>query len=131
MSVKDRAEIVVIGAGIMGLSIAYHLARLGITDIAVIDRSYLCGGASGRDGGVFPWPFVWGFAQAARKLGVEVSTFVDVVGFDTEGSRITGVRTMTAKGPHTIRTSKVVNAAGAWSPEIARLLGVELPNKPH
>src|SRR5262245_53006312 len=27
--VKDRAEVVVIGAGIMGLSIAYHLARLG------------------------------------------------------------------------------------------------------
>src|SRR3954447_25592075 len=48
---RDHAEIVIIGAGIMGLSIAYHLARLGITDIAVIDRSYLCGGASGRNGG--------------------------------------------------------------------------------
>ena len=24
------------------------------------------------DGVVFPWPFVWGFAQAAEKLGVEV-----------------------------------------------------------
>src|SRR5689334_24188333 len=35
----------------MGLSIAYNLARLGVTDITVIDRSYLCGGASGRNGG--------------------------------------------------------------------------------
>jgi sarcosine oxidase subunit beta len=25
----------------------------------------------------------------------------------------------------------VVNACGAWSPEIAKLVGVELPNKPH
>src|SRR5437868_14306677 len=35
----------------MGLSIAYNLARLGVTEITVIDRSYLCGGASGRNGG--------------------------------------------------------------------------------
>src|SRR5258706_7158086 len=41
----------------MGLSIAYNLARLGVTDVVVVDRSYLCGGASGRNGrGVrAPW----------------------------------------------------------------------------
>src|SRR5579864_8696412 len=48
---RDRAEIVIVGAGIMGLAIAYHLARLGVTDVVVVDRSYLCGGASGRNGG--------------------------------------------------------------------------------
>src|SRR5580704_1705920 len=186
---RDRAEIVVVGAGIMGLAIAYHLARLGVKGVVVLDRSYLCGGASGRNGGgvraqwsseanirlmqesvqmcrdfafqmkinvwfrqggylflarteekrralegsvklqndnglstrmltpaearavvpeldtdgvvaasyspddgvVFPWPFVWGFAQAAQKLGVQVRTFTDVVGFETKGSRIDGV----------------------------------------
>src|SRR5579864_7148629 len=48
---RDRAEIVIVGAGIMGLAIAYHLARLGVTDVVVVDRTYLCGGASGRNGG--------------------------------------------------------------------------------
>src|SRR5580704_3685943 len=48
---RDRAEVVVVGAGIMGLSIAYNLATLGVTDVLVLDRSYLCGGASGRNGG--------------------------------------------------------------------------------
>ena len=48
---RDRADIVVVGAGIMGLAIAYNLAKLGKTDILVLDRSYLCGGASGRNGG--------------------------------------------------------------------------------
>ena len=84
------------------------------------------------DGVVFPWPFVWGFAQAAMKLGVEVATFTEVSGIDLHGTTIEGVRIRTAQGTeHTIRTKKVVNAAGAWSPEIAKLVGVELPNKPH
>src|ERR1700679_2968730 len=48
---RERAEIVIVGAGIMGLAIAYHLARLGVTDIVVVDQSYLFGGASGRNGG--------------------------------------------------------------------------------
>src|SRR5260370_22512100 len=48
---RDRADVVVIGAGIMGLSVAYHLAERGVTNVTVVDRSYLCGGASGRNGG--------------------------------------------------------------------------------
>src|ERR1700742_1560328 len=48
---RDRAQVVVVGAGIMGLSIAYHLAARGVRDVTVLDRGYLCGGASGRNGG--------------------------------------------------------------------------------
>jgi sarcosine oxidase, subunit beta len=92
-----------------------------------------------NDGIVFPWPFVWGYARAARKLGVDVVTWHRVVGFDTTGPRIDGVRVRGSGPPgvlgadmtSTIRTHKVVNAAGAWSPQIAAMLGVSLPNKPH
>src|SRR5437867_114803 len=50
--VRDRAEVVIVGAGIMGLSIAYNLAKNhGVKDVVVVDRTYLCGGASGRNGG--------------------------------------------------------------------------------
>lgn len=79
------------------------------------------------DGVVFPWPFVWGYAEGARSLGVEIATFTKVLGIDTTNDRITAVRT--DKG--TVKTEAVVNAAGAWSPEIARMVGVSLPNKPH
>src|SRR6478752_1776483 len=48
---KSRYRVVIVGAGLMGLSTAYHLARRGITDVLVVDRGYLCGGASGRNGG--------------------------------------------------------------------------------
>src|SRR3984893_15311698 len=48
---RDYTDVVVIGAGIMGLSVAYHLAERGVTNVTVIDKGYLCGGASGRNGG--------------------------------------------------------------------------------
>jgi sarcosine oxidase subunit beta len=233
---RDRSSVVVIGAGIMGLSIAYHLAERGVRDVTVVDQGYLCGGASGRNGGgvraqwsseanvalmlesirmcrefagkmkinvwlrqggylflartaavratleksvavqnacglptrmlsareaarvvpeldtggvdaasynpddgvVFPWPFVWGYASAARKLGVDVVPWHEVIGFDTAGARIEGVRIRRSGPPGfaetapvtTIRTHEVVNAAGAWSPRVAAMLGVALPNRP-
>ena len=223
---RDHADVVVIGGGIMGLGVAYHLARdHGQKRVTVVERSYLCSGASGRNGGgvraqwstetnvrlmqealrrasdfagemkinvwfrrggylflvrteqkrraleqsvalqnahglstrmldvreakkvvpeldttgvvaasynaddavVFPWPFVWGYAEAAKKHGVEIALHTDVVGIDTRGKEIQRVRT--SRGD--IETSTVVNAAGAWSPAVAKLVGVELPNHPH
>ena len=223
---REQADVVIVGAGIMGLAIAYNLAKThGITNTVVVDKGYLCGGASGRNGGgvraqfsseenirlmqesiricrdfaremkinvwfrqggylfltrseagrknleksvrvqndcglatriltpreaqkvvpelsiegvvaasynpedgvVFPWPFVWGYAHGCEKQGVAIETFTNVQGFRTRGSRILAV--VTDRGE--IKTNRVVNAAGAWAPEVARHLGVELPNKPH
>ncbi|NUP03640.1 MAG: FAD-binding oxidoreductase [Nonomuraea sp.] len=45
MSVPDRAEVVVIGGGVIGLSIAAHLAEAGI-DTVVLERDDLASGAS-------------------------------------------------------------------------------------
>src|SRR2546423_11094536 len=42
----DRARIVVIGAGVAGSSVAYHLTRLGIADVVVLERTRLTGGAT-------------------------------------------------------------------------------------
>ena len=49
----QRAEYrtVVVGAGIVGLFTAYHLARMGGGPVLVVDRGFLSGGASGRNGG--------------------------------------------------------------------------------
>lgn len=48
---KDRYAVVVIGGGAIGLSAAHHLAKLGITDVLVLDRDSLVKGATGRNGG--------------------------------------------------------------------------------
>src|SRR5262245_35134618 len=46
---QSSYDVVIIGAGVHGLAIAYYLAKRGVTKIAVLDKGYLGGGASGRN----------------------------------------------------------------------------------
>ena len=43
-----RADVVVVGGGIVGASVAFHLARAGIADVVVVERGTLAGAASGK-----------------------------------------------------------------------------------
>src|SRR5574337_1677689 len=49
-TLPDQANVVVIGAGIVGNSVAYHLARLGWKDIVLLDKGPLPnpGGSTGH-----------------------------------------------------------------------------------
>jgi len=46
---KRSAEIVIIGGGVIGCSIAYNLAKEKV-NVVVLERNYLASGASGRCG---------------------------------------------------------------------------------
>ena len=37
-NIPDRARVVVIGGGIVGCSVAYHLTKLGWKDVIVLER---------------------------------------------------------------------------------------------
>ncbi|MBL9039275.1 MAG: FAD-dependent oxidoreductase, partial [Archangium sp.] len=223
--IRARARVVIIGGGVMGLALAYNLALRGETDVMVLERGYLCAGASGRNGGgvrmqwgtptlvglakrsielmrgfaselginvwlrqggylflstsaevtaklersaklhnqlgvpteiitpdaarelvpqlatrgvhacswnpddgvIFPWPFVWGYARGFEARGGVVEPFTAVTGFAQANGRITAVHT--SRG--TVSCDTVVIASGAWSPSVAALAGVQLPNTPH
>ncbi len=48
---KSHYQVVIVGGGAIGLSIAHNLAKIGITDVLVLDRDSLVKGATGRNGG--------------------------------------------------------------------------------
>jgi sarcosine oxidase, subunit beta len=49
----DRADVVIIGGGVMGASAAFHLAEAGVTDVLLLEADQLsCGSTSKSAGGV-------------------------------------------------------------------------------
>jgi glycine/D-amino acid oxidase-like deaminating enzyme len=79
------------------------------------------------DGHASPEAVTQGYASAARAHGANVVTGCTLDGIDVSGGGIGRVET--SRGG--INTETVVCAAGVWSPEVARLVGVELPVEPY
>lgn len=223
MKLKNKASVVVIGGGVVGNSVAYNLAKRGVKDIVLVERSFLASGATGRcgagvrqqwgtrqncllaresmrvfenfkdtlnvdvdielkqkgylllaysdnelglfkrnievqnsldipsklvtpqeakdivpdlnidklvggafcptDGHANPFKVTYGYSKAAVNLGVEINKFTEVKKIKTEKGKIIGVQTNRGF----IETSKVVDAAGGWSQQIAKMVNVELP----
>ncbi|MER6473584.1 NAD(P)/FAD-dependent oxidoreductase [Streptomyces collinus] len=46
-----RARVVIVGGGVMGTSIAYHLARAGVRDVVLVERDELAAGSTSRAAG--------------------------------------------------------------------------------
>jgi sarcosine oxidase subunit beta len=86
----------------------------------------LAGTFNDQDGLADPNSVVMGYVNAARRLGAQCLTDVDVRGLDVAGGRIAGV--ITAQGA--IATRTVVNAAGPWSAPVAQMAGVSVPVVP-
>ena len=49
---RDRARVVIIGGGVAGTSIAYHLAQLGWDDVVLLDRDQLTSGSTFHSAGL-------------------------------------------------------------------------------
>jgi len=81
---------------------------------------------NGRDGYADPNLAVQGYARAAREAGARIRTDTAVTDVLTDDGSVIGVETDEDR----IEANYVVNAAGAWSAQVAELAGVELPIHP-
>ena len=223
-SLREQADVVVVGGGVIGTSIAFHLAEAG-TSVCLLERDELASGSSSRAAGGFraqfsdplnvalglrsieaftrfeerpgveidlhqvgylflldrqedvaafeesvalqnelgvpsrfvgldevrqlcplagldgviatafcaldgyasPEAVVQGYAAGAREHGATVATGAGVTGIEVRDGEIQAV----THGRGRIETNVVICAAGVWSPEIARPLGIELPVLPY
>ena len=49
---KSQAQIVIIGGGIVGAQIAYHLAKMGRTDVVLVEKGEIASGESSHAAGL-------------------------------------------------------------------------------
>jgi len=88
----------------------------------------LKGGIFGpKDGYVDPYDVTMAIANKTRKLGVPIRERTEVLDIRLENGQVRGIET--SRG--LISSKIIVNAAGAWGGEIAKMAGIDLPVQPY
>ncbi|MGH2540466.1 MAG: FAD-dependent oxidoreductase, partial [Actinomycetota bacterium] len=82
---RDRAQTVIIGAGIVGVSAAYHLTELGVTDVIVLEQGPLfeTGGSTSHAPGIV---FQTNPSRAMCRIGQDSVALYDSL--DVDGERL-------------------------------------------
>jgi sarcosine oxidase, subunit beta len=80
---QESADVVIVGGGAMGTSVAYHLTELGISDVVLVERDTLASGSTGKAAGGIRTQFAdeLNIRIALRSLA-EFESFEERVGVD-------------------------------------------------
>jgi len=79
------------------------------------------------DGHANPFKTTFAYARAAEKNGAKIYTHTNVTDILVNNKKVQGVK---LENKEIINSDIVVNSAGVWSKELAKKVGVKLPNKP-
>ncbi len=86
-NVPSRADVVIIGGGIVGCSIAYHLTKLGIRDVVLLERKQLTCGTTWHAAGLV------GQLRATRNLTELAKYTTDLIyALEKETGQLTGYK---------------------------------------
>ncbi len=81
---KDQARVVIVGGGIFGVSIAYHLAKLGWTDMVLLEKGEIASGESAQAAGLVTQFATSQTLMQFRKYAIELYSELGL--FDHVGS---------------------------------------------
>ena len=77
----SQAEAVIVGGGIIGTSVAFHLAKLGLRDLVLLERSHLAAGSTGRSVGIVETNYALEVNVALAKRSYdEFTRFAEITG---------------------------------------------------
>lgn len=95
---EDRAEAVIIGGGVIGTSVAFHLAKLGLRDVLLLEQSHLAAGSTGRSVGMIETNYALEVNIALAKASYEeFRRFEEVTGGTADFHRRPYLETVAAK----------------------------------
>jgi 4-methylaminobutanoate oxidase (formaldehyde-forming) len=81
---KDQARVVIVGGGIVGVNIAYHLAKLGWTDVVLFEKGEIASGESSHAAGLVTQFATSQTLMQFRKYSIELYSGLKL--FDHVGS---------------------------------------------
>src|SRR5437773_10643302 len=82
-TMRRNADVVVVGGGIIGASIAYHLTKKGVRDILVLERDRLGSGSTGKNAGGIRLQFSSEInVKLSQRSLPHIERFADEIGTD-------------------------------------------------
>ena len=115
-ALPDRASVVVVGGGVMGASIAFHLAEAGVDDVLLLERGDLAGGSTTKSAGGVRAQFTDAVNVALGARSLEA--------FERFGHRPGGEIDLHQVGYLFLHTTPAGLAAAEAAVELQRALGV-------
>lgn len=104
----ERADVVIIGGGIMGTSLAFALTTLGVRDVVVVERRTVASGASGKTGALLRQHYSNVPEATLAHLSLQIfANWSDAVGGDCGFQRTGSIVTVATSGKDSVNIERM------------------------
>ncbi|NIM19201.1 MAG: FAD-dependent oxidoreductase [Candidatus Latescibacteria bacterium] len=90
-------------------------------------KTIIAGAYCPTDGTAYPYAVLWGYAEAAKRRGVDIRLHTEVLIISRKSGGTYEVTTTNG----TVHTPRILNVAGAATRNTASMLGIVIPTKPY